>query len=306
MAENEKTEHYKIPKPNIANFISDDTPVLQMAFDIIDLLFREFATEIAKKMDGDAELTISDIEGLTEELAKKMADDRRFKLVEMEDVLGFENALDNYILTKAGAGFVLRSALAVIGAHAHAISDVNGLQPVLNTLVSGPSGVLEGEIPLFQGTTGKALRGSGMKFVDLILSLDAKATSAQLAALADTVATALAQKLGKTEPAADSTKFGGETVAQWNAKAWPGVYTGSNPQETVFPVGHTVLINAYSYTNTGTQRNDTAIVRISVTGSIDIRTYDITGTGAALSGVYRLRGATGGSGNYAGMYQRTE
>lgn len=209
MAENEKTEHYKIPKPHIENFISDDTPVLQMAFDIIDLLFREFSLEIAKKMDGNAELDIENIGGLTEVLANKMAKDRTFKLSEMTDVTGTENALDNYILTKSGAGFVLRSALAVIGAHTHDIANIVGLQAVLNTLAAGTSGVVDGEVTLFQGTGGKALKGSGVKLADLILSLDSKATSAQLTALSNAIADALS---GKVDLDGNQTLTGGLTL----------------------------------------------------------------------------------------------
>ena len=218
MAENEKTLHYGIVKPHPDNNVSDEVLKLQVAFDIIDLLFRDFSIELAKKMDDDADLSIADIDGLAEELAEKMAKDRKFKLVEMEDVTGTENALDNYILTKSGAGFVLRSALAVIGAHTHDIANIIGLQAILNTLAAGTSGVVDGEITLFQGTTGKALHGSGMKFADLILLLDAKATSAQLAALADNIASSLAQKLGKLETAFNSARLGNETADQWRAK----------------------------------------------------------------------------------------
>lgn len=191
MAENEKTAHYQIPKPNIQNNISDDTPVMQSAFDLIDLLLYGLALEIAKKMNSDASLTIENIGGLVDALSDKMAKSKTFKLAELTDVTGIESALDNYILTKAGTGFVLRSALAVIGLHTHAIADIVGLQPVLNTLIAGPSSAVEGEVSIYSGATGKVLKSSGVKFSDLLLSIADKATAAQLNALSASTQAAL-------------------------------------------------------------------------------------------------------------------
>ncbi|MDR6431308.1 hypothetical protein [Brucella pseudogrignonensis] len=157
----EKTQHYEIGKPVPANNISEDVSVLRGAFDLIDFILFTLAQALLEKMDKTATFEMSAVSGLVEALAQKMPANRTFKLTELTDISGAASAIDNYILTKSEAGFVFRSALAVLGRHLHNIDDVEGLQNILNTLVSGAAASIDGEIVVFEGSTGKHTKRSG-------------------------------------------------------------------------------------------------------------------------------------------------
>ncbi|WP_439273533.1 hypothetical protein [Pseudochrobactrum sp. HB0163] len=98
---------------------------------------------------------------------------------------------------------------------------------------------------------------------------------------------ALAEKLGKTEQASDSAALGGKAAAQWQAEIdaagnWPGVYTGSDPDEVNFPIGHYVVVPSSGKP----PRNSTATIRLATENAI----YTIGGSGPVLAGVWRQRG----------------
>lgn len=129
---NELTEHYAIPKPNPANNVGDDVVPLQQAFDILDGAVYSLALLVASKAAADHSHAIAGITGLADALAGKMAAGRTFTLAEMTDVVGADDALNNYILTKLDGQYVFRSGLSVLGTHGHDIADVGGLQTALD------------------------------------------------------------------------------------------------------------------------------------------------------------------------------
>lgn len=65
--------------------------------------------------------------------------------------------------------------------HVHAITDITGLSPVLNTLVAGPSSSTNGNIALMDGATGKVIKDSGTSLVSLNTSISNAQTTAQAA-----------------------------------------------------------------------------------------------------------------------------
>ena len=65
----------------------------------------------------------------------------------------------------------VRQAIAAFAApiaHLHAIADITGLSAVLNTLTSGPASSVADHVVLFDGTTGKALKSSGINFNTIV------------------------------------------------------------------------------------------------------------------------------------------
>lgn len=131
---NELTEHYDIPKPNSAHDVRDDVAPLQQAFDIIDAALHLISVAVGSKAAAVHSHEMAAVTGLVDALAGKMASNRTFDLAELTDVVGADDALNNYILTKLDGVFVFASALSVLGTHPHAIADVTGLATALSDL----------------------------------------------------------------------------------------------------------------------------------------------------------------------------
>ncbi|RBO90518.1 hypothetical protein [Pseudochrobactrum asaccharolyticum] len=161
------TTHYDIPQVDPEKNVSDEVFVLIQAFEVVDDVLFRLAQEIVKKLNSDDEIAISKITNLQQTLDDKMLKSRTFKLTELTDVIGAQEAMINYIMTKGADGYVFRSALSVLGAHLHDIADVRGLQPVLNTFIAGAASSVDGEVPVFQSTTGKQLKNSGVTIASL-------------------------------------------------------------------------------------------------------------------------------------------
>lgn len=79
-----------------------------------------------------------------------------------------------------------------------------------------------------------------------------------------------------------------------------GLYTGSVRNETVFPVGHHILVGGSG--NNG-ERNSTKAVYLPSSPDSDINRYVGSGGSTALAGTWRARGNTG-TANEASLYQR--
>lgn len=164
---NEQTEHYLIPKPNPSNNIADDVIVLQQAFDILDAVLASIAETLGNKAEGNHGHGLDAITGLVDALATKMSKDKTFALIDLTDVSGATEALDNYIMTKSGNTYVFRSAASVLDQHTHAIANISGLQAILNTLLAGASSSGDGVIAVYDGATGKNLKPGGVTIADL-------------------------------------------------------------------------------------------------------------------------------------------
>ena len=67
-------------------------------------------------------------------------------------------------------------------------------------------------------------------------------------------------------------------------------YTGSTELETVFPVGHTVIVD----TSTAVAKNSTTTIYAGNSGTGSDSRYNIAATGSALTGTWRSRGSVGG------------
>lgn len=163
----EQTTHYKIPQVDPEKNVSDEVFVLIQAFDVVDDVLNRLAQEIAKKLNSNDEIGIDKITNLQQQLDDKMLKSRTFTLAELTDVIGAQEAMINYIMTKGAEGYVFRSALSVLGAHQHDIADVKGLQAVLNTFLAGAASSIDGEVLVAQGTSGKQLKNSGFTIASL-------------------------------------------------------------------------------------------------------------------------------------------
>ncbi|MBA8877875.1 hypothetical protein [Phyllobacterium myrsinacearum] len=75
---------------------------------------------------------IPDIEGLSLALENKMPSDRVFKLDDLSDVDGANDAQTGYVLVKTPSGlWVAQAASSALGSHQHAITDIQGLSQAL-------------------------------------------------------------------------------------------------------------------------------------------------------------------------------
>ncbi|WP_343803651.1 hypothetical protein [Paenochrobactrum glaciei] len=172
--DNNSTEHFKIVKPDPVTPVSDDVHTIRTAFDLIDALLKIITEAVAKKAEGDHTHDFAGVEGLEDELKEFRRKDEEINLGDLGDVLNPEDAQLNYVLAKTALGFAFRSALSVLGEHQHPMANIVGLQDVLNTFLAGAAGSLDGEIPVFQGTSGKAVGRGGVKLADLIASIASK------------------------------------------------------------------------------------------------------------------------------------
>jgi hypothetical protein len=122
------TTNYNIPKPDPADNVDDEFYRLQAAWDMIDLILFLVATEVAGKSNLGHTHPINQVTGLVAALASKMDASKTFTLDDLTDVDGAAAAALNYVLVKtAGGTWQPSSAIAALGPHQHAASDVVGL-----------------------------------------------------------------------------------------------------------------------------------------------------------------------------------
>lgn len=165
------TEHFNIIKPDPETPVSEDVHTIRTAFDLIDALLKATSEAVAKKAEQGHTHDFADVDGLEEALGEFRRKDEVINIGDLGDVLNPDDAQLNYVLTKTALGFAFRSALSVLGEHQHPIANIVGLQDVLNSFVSGSAGSLDGEISVYQGTSGKALKRGGVKLADLLASI---------------------------------------------------------------------------------------------------------------------------------------
>lgn len=183
------TPNLNLPIPNAdavpPKNISDQFPDIAIALTMLDLIIHTLQGVVAGKAEADHTQAISTITGLTEALASKMPANASFSLDSLTDVQGAADALVNYVLVKKSTGqWEPSTALAALGIHGHAISEIVGLTgqllDILNALdtlaVTKAARLSDGapddtfadtsEIGYVDGTTQK--RGT---FLGLILSI---------------------------------------------------------------------------------------------------------------------------------------
>lgn len=131
------TEHFQLPIPSRE---AEPPESVDEAFDLliaaiaeIDAILKAHANGIADKAAAGHGHEMSAITGLVDALAAKMPASRRFRLAELGDVIGADDAPLGYILAKAEDGWSVMTALAALGGHFHGIGDVNGLGEALAT-----------------------------------------------------------------------------------------------------------------------------------------------------------------------------
>ena len=141
---NALTEHYGIPKVNPAHDVKDDVIPLGIAFDMVDLVLFTLAQGLLTKAATDHDHAMGDVTGLIDALAGKMAATRTFELAELTDVVGADDAINNYVLVKIDGDYVFRSALSVLDEHSHTMAQVSGLTAALALLATKADAVLTG------------------------------------------------------------------------------------------------------------------------------------------------------------------
>lgn len=122
------TTNYNIPKPDPTDNVDDEFYRLQTAWDMIDLILFLIATEVAGKSNLGHVHPMNQVTGLVAALASKMEASKTFNLDDLTDVDGAAAAALNYVLVKTSGGtWQPSSAIAALGPHQHAASDVVGL-----------------------------------------------------------------------------------------------------------------------------------------------------------------------------------
>ncbi len=135
------TPNLNLPIPNAdavpPKNISDQFPDIAIALTMLDEIIHTLQGVVAGKAETDHSQAMSTITGLVEALADKMPATTTFSLDDLEDVIGAADALVNYVLVKNASGFwVPSTALAALGVHNHAISEVVGLAELLDLLAA--------------------------------------------------------------------------------------------------------------------------------------------------------------------------
>ena len=130
------TPNLNLPIPNAdavpPTNISGEFPRIALALIMLDLIVFTLQGVVAGKAETEHSHAISTISGLTEALASKMSVNATFSLDDLEDVLGAADAAVNYVLVKNVDGkWVPSTALAALGLHDHAVSEVVGLSEQL-------------------------------------------------------------------------------------------------------------------------------------------------------------------------------
>lgn len=193
------TLHRAYPRPDPSRTIADEFPVSDQALVAIDADIRAlFQAILGLSVIGHAH-ALGDISGLIDALAGKAAVDHAHALDDLSDVSGASAAPNGYLLVRSGAGWIPGSPASVIGAHEHAIADIQNLVAALAAKAPLSS-------PTFTGTVGgitKAMVGlanaSNTSDADKPLSTAAIAALAQKLAAADlaTVSQYLSGAAGK-------------------------------------------------------------------------------------------------------------
>ncbi|MBX8799226.1 tail fiber protein [Ochrobactrum sp. MR28] len=130
-----KTEHYQFPKPDEAKTVADEFTSLQVFMDLLDGILHSLRTDVDDKSTSGHKHKMEDIEELMSTLNKKMSADKKFKLADLEDVSGADQARLGYILVKAAEGWQAQSAASALGDHKHKIDDIRELSDTLAKLL---------------------------------------------------------------------------------------------------------------------------------------------------------------------------
>ncbi|CAH0339568.1 hypothetical protein [Rhizobium sp. CECT 9324] len=130
-----ETEHLNIPIPNPAadppTHVNAEFERLRLAWQMVDLILYNLQIALADKADVDHIQAMETVTGLVDALAGKMAASRTFKLDDLTDVAGADEAAPNYVLVKTPGGWVPSTAIAALGLHNHLIDEVSGLVEAL-------------------------------------------------------------------------------------------------------------------------------------------------------------------------------
>lgn len=130
-----KTEHYQFPKPDEAKTVADEFTSLQVFMDLLDGILHSLRTDVDDKSTSGHKHKMEDIEELMSTLNKKMSADKKFKLADLEDVSGADQARLGYILVKAAEGWQAQSAASALGDHKHKIDEIRELSDTLAKLL---------------------------------------------------------------------------------------------------------------------------------------------------------------------------
>ncbi|MGB3026862.1 hypothetical protein [Paradevosia shaoguanensis] len=126
------TQYRNYPLPDVTRTIAEEFFALQeqtlvmIDTDIHGLM--EAITTLAPIEHGHE---IGEIVGLVDALASKMPANKTFKVADLADVVGANEASDRYVLVKVGEQWIAQSALSALSEHRHELDDINGLADAL-------------------------------------------------------------------------------------------------------------------------------------------------------------------------------
>jgi len=130
------TENYGLTKPDPLKNVDEEFVQLQLTLDQLDAIIHAISMTASGKANAAHGHAMGDITDLINALAEKMPASTTFSLDSLTDVDGAAGAAVNYVLVKTATGWVPSSAIAALGLHQHASSDISGLDAELTNIQS--------------------------------------------------------------------------------------------------------------------------------------------------------------------------
>ena len=125
------TTHFNLPKPDETADVDEEFIRLQGTLDLLDAILKSLQDLVNGKAATSHTHSIAQITDLATQLAAKMPASQTFKLDDLTDVSGADDAANTYLLVKSALGWVPSSPVAALGAHGHTIAQITGLVDAL-------------------------------------------------------------------------------------------------------------------------------------------------------------------------------
>ncbi|MCF1744230.1 hypothetical protein [Paradevosia shaoguanensis] len=138
------TQYRNYPLPDVTRTIAEEFFALQeqtlvmIDTDVHGLM--EAITNLAPIEHGHE---MSEIVGLVDALASKMPANKTFKVADLADVIGADEASDRYVLVKVGEQWIAQSALSALSDHYHELDEINGLADALKERLAASANLLD-------------------------------------------------------------------------------------------------------------------------------------------------------------------
>lgn len=200
------------PKPVDSREIAEDVTTLQQSADMIDADMASAFSQIEGKAPAGHTHPITDVQGLDTALAGKAAANHTHSLDDLSDVDGATNATVGQIPYKTPGGIAFGDPSTIMGAHAHSIDQVTGLQPALDAKLDDSQ--LDANITLAANSDAKVATQKATKsYIDGLFSALRNGVSAAYDTLAE-LAAGLATKADSAALGTAATKNVGTGAGQ--------------------------------------------------------------------------------------------